>query len=164
MNFQWFGFGKRETEGNAGCLDDGIETNRFQYSKDLKRRNGSVLQYSKSIKYGTPDEMSLGPCSNIPNRNSGRNYEPDFVCVKGTPERIHEPGFGWKGKEKTKEKVENENERFSSSLDKPEFNISKIQQSLYIWNSTFRKVQRSLNVWNLTFRRFTPAFTLALDI
>ncbi|CAB4416640.1 unnamed protein product [Rhizophagus irregularis] len=25
---------------------------RFRYSKDPKRRNGSVLQYSKSIKYG----------------------------------------------------------------------------------------------------------------
>ncbi|UZO15855.1 uncharacterized protein OCT59_007266 [Rhizophagus irregularis] len=106
---------------------------------------------------------------------------------------------GNKGKEKTKEKVENENERetfrrFSGSLDKPEFNILKVQRSLYIWNSTFRKVQRSsnvwnltfrrfngstvlermefnilkvqrsLNVWNLTFRRFTPASTLALDI
>ncbi|CAB4380673.1 unnamed protein product [Rhizophagus irregularis] len=43
--------------------------------------------------------------------NSGRNYEPDFVCVKGTPERIHEPGFGWKGKEKTKMKGEGEDER-----------------------------------------------------
>ncbi|EXX66227.1 uncharacterized protein OCT59_021437 [Rhizophagus irregularis] len=40
--------------------------------------------------------------------------------------------------------------RFGGSLDKPEFNISK--------------VQRSLNVWNLTFRRFTLASTLALDI
>ncbi|CAB4399640.1 unnamed protein product [Rhizophagus irregularis] len=81
-------------------------------------------------------------------------------------ERIHEPGFGWKEKEKTKMKGEGEDERerFSGSLDKPEFNISKVQQSLYIWNSTFRKVQRSLNVWNLTFRRFTPASTLALDI
>ncbi|CAB5204868.1 unnamed protein product [Rhizophagus irregularis] len=71
---------------------------------------------------------------------------------------------GNKGKEKTKEKVENENERFSGSLDKPEFNILKVQRSLYIWNLTFRKVQRSLNVWNLTFQRFTPASTLALDI
>ncbi|CAB5359940.1 unnamed protein product [Rhizophagus irregularis] len=73
---------------------------------------------------------------------------------------------GNKGKEKMKMKGEGEDERegFSGSLDKSEFNISKVQRSLYIWNSTFRKVQRSLNVWNLTFRRFTPASTLALDI
>ncbi|CAB5359674.1 unnamed protein product [Rhizophagus irregularis] len=62
-----------------------------------------------------PDEFLRtgleGLCSNIPNWNSGRNYEPDFVCVKGTPERIHEPGFGWKGKEKTKMKGEGEDER-----------------------------------------------------
>ncbi|CAB4407227.1 unnamed protein product [Rhizophagus irregularis] len=41
-------------------------------------------------------------------------------------------------------------QRFGGSLDKPEFNISK--------------VQRSLDVWNLTFRRFSPASTLALDM
>ncbi|CAB5379979.1 unnamed protein product [Rhizophagus irregularis] len=71
-----------------------------------------------------PDEFLRtgleGPCSNIPNRNSGRNYEPDFVCVKGTPERIHEPGFGWKvirerrkrkRKLRTKMKGEGEDER-----------------------------------------------------
>ncbi|CAB4418728.1 unnamed protein product [Rhizophagus irregularis] len=99
-----------------------------------------------------PDEFLRtgleGPYSNILNRNSGRNYEPDFVCVKERQNEFTNWALGG---------------RFSS-LDKPEFNISKVQRSLYIWNSTFRKVQRSLNVWNLTFQRFSSASTLALDI
>ncbi|CAB4381961.1 unnamed protein product [Rhizophagus irregularis] len=53
-----------------------------------------ILDFSFGIPRIQNGEMV--PCSNILNRNSGRNYEPDFVCVKGTPERIHEPGFGWK--------------------------------------------------------------------
>ncbi|CAB4446930.1 unnamed protein product [Rhizophagus irregularis] len=93
-----------------------------------------------------PDEFLRtgleGPCSNILNRNSGRNYEPDFVCVKGTPEQIHEPDFGWKViRERRKRKR------------KEKGNISKVQRSLDVWNSTFRKVQRSLDVWNSTFRK-----------
>ncbi|GET64706.1 hypothetical protein RIR_jg7654.t1 [Rhizophagus irregularis DAOM 181602=DAOM 197198] len=54
------------------------------------------------------------------------------------------------GKRKGTVKTKGIFRRFGGSLDKPEFNISK--------------VQRSLDVWNLTFRRFTPASTLALNI
>ncbi|CAB4442781.1 unnamed protein product [Rhizophagus irregularis] len=49
-------------------------------------------------------------------------------------------------------KQEKQKEHFEGSmiLGRMEFNISKIQQSL--------------DVWNLIFQRFSPASTLALDI
>ncbi|CAB5383582.1 unnamed protein product [Rhizophagus irregularis] len=89
---------------------------QFQYSKDPKWRNGSVLQYSKSIKYGKfrserwtkglwelPDEFLRtgleGPCSNILNRNAKMNSRTR-LWVEGN-----------KGKEKTKMKGEGEDER-----------------------------------------------------
>ncbi|UZO05391.1 uncharacterized protein OCT59_025741 [Rhizophagus irregularis] len=186
MSFSIFDLGNEETKmfpfslcRNARRLDDGIETNRFWYSKDPKRRNGSVLQYSKSIKYGTPDERNCqmnfyepdlkvrAPIFRIGKMwNSGRNYEPDFVCVKGTPERIHEPGFGWKvirERRKRKRKLRTKT-KGSAVFVHMEFNISKGSTVLERMEFNISKVQWSLNIWNLTVRRFTPASTLALDI
>ncbi|UZO15854.1 uncharacterized protein OCT59_007266 [Rhizophagus irregularis] len=110
-----------------------------------------------------------------------------LCLLKGTPERIHEPGFGWKvirerRKRKRKEKGniskvqrligQTRIQYFEGSavFVHMEFNISKgstvLECSTVLERMEFNilKVQRSLNVWNLTFRRFTPASTLALDI
>ncbi|GBC33017.2 hypothetical protein RIR_jg12394.t2 [Rhizophagus irregularis DAOM 181602=DAOM 197198] len=209
MDFRCFDFGKRtEIMKPKGTPDvwmmESNRTNtlwipsdlgfRFRYFKDLKRQNGSVLQYSKSIKYETPDE-----------RNCRMNfYEPDLkVCAPifriktldeitnrtlfvernaGTNSRTGLWVEGNKGKEKTKEKGniskvqrligQTRIQYFEGSavFVHMEFNISKgstvLECSTVLERMEFNilKVQRSLNVWNLTFRRFTPASTLALDI
>ncbi|CAB4404361.1 unnamed protein product [Rhizophagus irregularis] len=97
--------------------------------------------------------------------NSGRNYEPDFVCVKGTPERIHEPDFGWKViRERRKRKRKETFRRFSGLWT---YGIQHFERFSGLWTygiQHFERFKRFLNVWNLTFRRFSPASTLALDI
>ncbi|CAB5382240.1 unnamed protein product [Rhizophagus irregularis] len=69
-----------------------------------------------------------GLCSNILNRNAGTNSQTG-LWVEGIRERRKR-----KRKLRTKTKGEGEDERegFSGLLDKLEFNISKVQRSLYI--------------------------------
>ncbi|GET61222.1 hypothetical protein RIR_jg22165.t1 [Rhizophagus irregularis DAOM 181602=DAOM 197198] len=125
MDLRCLSLGNEETKGNAGRLDDEFETNRF---RTMMETTGS-----RRLDNGNRNE---------PERQTfddGVRNEPECQMKL-------RPGL-W---ERIKRKGKGTFRRFGGSLDKPEFNISK--------------VQRSLDVWNLTFRRFTPASTLALDI
>ncbi|CAB4404360.1 unnamed protein product [Rhizophagus irregularis] len=86
--------------------------------------------------------------------NSGRNYEPDFVCVKGTPERIHEPDFGWKViRERRKRKRKETFRRFSGLWT---YGIQHFERFSGLWTygiQHFERFKRSLDVWNSTFRK-----------
>ncbi|CAB4437285.1 unnamed protein product [Rhizophagus irregularis] len=135
-NFRCFDFGKRETEGNAGRLDDG-NWNRnepihsgflpiLDFGFGIPRiRNGEMERQTKRL-WELPDESDFGnlpdeflqtglegPCSNIPNQNAGTNSRTG-LWVEGN-----------KGKEKTKEKGKEKHFEGSAVFGRMEFNISK---------------------------------------
>ncbi|CAB4403862.1 unnamed protein product [Rhizophagus irregularis] len=89
------------------------------------------------------------------NRNAGRNYDLDFGFTASPPGRdfeVYFPVAFWTEEFRRFQGTISTFRRFDSSLDIPEFNISKVWWFL------------SLNVWNLTFRRFSLASTSASDI
>ncbi|CAB4437282.1 unnamed protein product [Rhizophagus irregularis] len=120
-NFRCFDFGKRETEGNAGRLDDG-NWNRnepihsgflpiLDFGFGIPRiRNGEMERQTKRL-WELWTKLRTGLC--LCERNAGTNSRTG-LWVEGN-----------KGKEKTKEKGKEKHFEGSAVFGRMEFNISK---------------------------------------